>query len=105
MSGRPLEIDLRGKSFDEVAELLERSGFSIHRSDVTHYWDAHKKVADAPVRAIFIEDDGAPELTVTIFDGKKITRKPGEDLHLFDRPPGRQPGQDWSVVHTLNLMR
>ena len=110
MAAKPLEIDLQGKSLEEVMKMLQDNGFIVTTADISTTWDSRDKALGGkekgpPVHVIWIKDDEAPLLTVTIFNGRKKTLEPGYDLHLFDRPPDQPKGQDWSTLYTLNIMR
>ena len=108
MGAKLLEIDLRGRSLEEIMKLLQESGFTVS-SDKTTMWDQRDKVlygsekSGPPVHVVWMDNKECSLLTVTIFNGKKVRLEPGDDLHLFDRPEGQQ-GQDWSVVRSLHVM-
>ncbi len=105
MPAQSLEIDLRGKSLDEVVQLLRKSGFSASSTEISLWSNCEKAARGEPpgpaVRVVWIEDDEENLLTVTAFDAKVTTLKPGLHLHLADRPEGLLPGQDWFVADTL----
>jgi len=105
---RPLKIDLRGKTLEEVVKTLCANGYSVSASE-TRMWEWHDKAkygpdyVSPPVHVVWMKWQEAANLTCTIFDGKEVTLKPGHDLHLMDRPPG-QTGQDWCVVKSGHIM-
>ena len=107
MTTRSLDLDLRGKSLEEVTKILRDNGFKIAVSQ-SSMWDDREIFlkqrppgwVGPPVHVVWIDVDEAHLLTVTIFNGKKITLTARHDLHLFDRPPGEPPGQDWSAIPT-----
>lgn len=100
MPALPLEIDLRGKSLDEVMQLLKKNGFSVSSTNIS-LWEGCPGPA---TQVVWIEDEESSLLTVVIFNGRIITLKPGMNLHLADRPACLFPGQDWFVARTLDLV-
>lgn len=110
---KPLELNLTGKNAEEVLALLKGNGFSVDGvSEGSSIWDSHdsaitgKNVKGTRVSIIFIQDEEAHLLTVTIFNGKKVTLESGTDLHLFQRPKSGYPQgpSEWAVVRTLDIM-
>lgn len=107
MTARQLDLDLRGKSLEEVTKILQDNGFKV-TSSKTSMWDDREIYlgqrppgsVGPPVHVVWIDVDEAHLLTVTIFNGKKITLTSRHDLHLFDRPPDYPTGQDWSAIPT-----
>ena len=110
MATKKLDIDLTGKTLEEVLKILQDNDYSVSARQTT-MWDVRaaalsgKKESWPPVHIIWIKDEESPLLTVTIFNGEKVTLKPGMDLHLFTRAPDDPPGEDWAAVNTLNFMR
>lgn len=109
---KPLKIDLRGKSLEEVAKLLRDNGFKVSVS-LTDMWDKFEIANGAreegyvgpPVHVIWIDAKEAPSLTVINYKGEYFTLSSGFDLHLFDRPPTGPAGQDWQVIRTLTVLK
>jgi hypothetical protein len=110
MSAKKLEIDLTGKTLDEVVQTLKAHGYNVTSSRTTMYDEQDralrgKKEPGLPVHVVWmcnVSDDECKLLTVKIFNGKNVTLEPGQDLHLFDN---ENSGQDWSVVRSMNVMR
>lgn len=112
MSLRPLELDLNRKTLDEVVQILKQHGFTVsaRRTNLFNERDRvlrRKKKNRPSVHVISIPVDEAPFLTVTVFSGRRMVLKKGDDLYLFNRSAGHPlgPGQDWWVLYTLDHMR
>lgn len=112
MGPQSLELDLSGKTLDEVVQILKKHGFTVsaQRTDLFDERERilyNRKENGSPVHVVSIPEDEAPFLTVTIFTGSRKVLKKGDDLYLFDRPAGHPlgPGQDWSALYTLDYMR
>lgn len=100
MPALPTEIDLRGKSLDEVIQLLKKNGFSASATNLSLWEDS----PGPATQVVWIEDDESSLLTVVIFNGSIVTLEPGMNLHLSDRPECLLPGQDWFVARTLDIV-
>ena len=95
-----LEIDLRGKSLDEVMQQLKKNGFSASSTKISMW----SKPSAPTTHVVWIEDDESHLLSVTIFNGMRVTLNPGMNLHFAGRPEGLLPGQDWFVARTLEAV-
>ncbi len=102
-----LEVDLRGKTFEEVVKTLKPGGFVSRVSDATDMWRKyeefwHGKSSGSPVQMIWINQANAHLLTVTIFNGKTLVLDNDHDLHLFDCAGGEAK---WSAIRTIRIMQ
>ena len=102
---RPLTIDLRGKTPDEVVEILIDNGFGDIQCVETGGWK-NRSILHIPteedkervVHLIQIKEDEASNLTVISFSGKVHVLRPGHDLHFFEGPNG---GWGWARTSYL----
>lgn len=97
---QPLKIDLRGKTKEEVIELLSRHGFCNVTQSISdayrHDSLIHKTTLVDQERlawCISIKRDEAPSLTVIVHDGTEHTLRPGHDLYFFE---GTEGGWGWA---------
>ncbi len=96
----PLHIDLRGKSVEEVVEILNQNNYRIPLIfDATADWRQFsilnrdpEQYQNTTITGIMIKEEDAPGLTVIVYDGSEHTLRPGHDLHLFD---GEHNGWGW----------
>ena len=100
MAAQPTDIDLRGKSLDEVIQALRKNGFSVCSTKIS-MWNSCPGPA---MHVVWIEDDESHLLTVVILNNKIVVLEPGVNLHLSDRPEGLLPGQDWFTARTLDAL-
>lgn len=99
-------IDLRGKTAEEVAEIVRQSGFGDPTiSDVT---DLYKHYGEGITVTCVWLDGKAKGARFILWDGRLRKRQAEKDLHLFvtapndDYPQGKA---EWGMINTLNLMR
>lgn len=99
MAAQRIEIDIRGMSVWKVTKLLRDKGFSASSTRIS-MWDSFPGPA---TDVVWIEDNESHLLSVVVHNGMIVTLKPGENLHVADRPEGLflLPGRDWFVAETL----
>lgn len=108
-AARPLKIDLSGMSLRAVVEALKESGYKT-QSYQTEMWVTRDKARygsdyqSPPVFVVTIEEEDASNLTCTIFNGKTVTLKPGQDLHLMLQIPGGEDSGQWCIVRSNHIM-
>lgn len=105
---KPLEIDLRGKTVEEVVKLLQENGFHSWSDDVTELYDGRTFLCERrdpkyPVYVVWICPEEADLLTVTIFDGKTMKVPSYRNLHFYT-PTDKEPG-GWGIENTGYLMK
>ncbi|CAN5152637.1 hypothetical protein BH11PAT3_BH11PAT3_0730 [soil metagenome] len=102
---RPLKVDLRGKTPDEVVSLLTESGFTdVIKSvsdDFKHNSLIHRTSELDQKREVWkvtIDSAQAPSLTVIIHNGSEHALQPGHDLYFFE---GEEGGWGWARSYCL----
>jgi hypothetical protein len=107
---RPLEIDLRGKTVEEVMEILQDNGFTVRSSDITDIYDSRETVLSkqevhgSKVYAIWLKSEERHLLTVIPFHGEKVQVPADHNLHLF-APSDKNPEWAWGVANTGHYMK
>jgi len=106
----PLEIDLRGKTLDEVMTMLQDGGFSVSSADITDIYDSRetvlsgKEVLGSKVYVIWLKPEERHLLTVIPFHGAKVQVSADHNLHLF-APSENNPEWAWGVANTGYYMK
>jgi hypothetical protein len=104
---KPLKLDLRGKTPDEVVAILVESGYSDIRQRKTDAWKHPSMFNLQPteedqtqiVRCIEIKGDEASNLTIIPYNGKEHKLDPGQDLYFFEGPV--EGGWGWARTSYL----
>lgn len=96
-----LTLDLRGKTPDEVVDILTENGYSgvrhyesdVEKNPSRFNPDPSERDKTRVVICVTIKDEEAPNLTVVAYDGKAHNLCPGHELYLYDEPDG---GWGWA---------
>ena len=108
-----IEIDLRGKSLEEVASLVKKNDLgSGNSSDITHL---RQLINDNYVKVVCVwltnmETDArdhlgrklSKEFIFTLWDSRRRQPQRDQDLHGFIMADG---AIEWGISRTLDLMR
>jgi hypothetical protein len=106
----PLHLDLRGKTVEEVAEILRQNGYRVSDPYIESAWgepnifNPHPTQDDRDqlVWRIPINWRDSPNLTIVGWNGKEHTLRPGHEPFFFEALPGkREAGWGWANAHYL----
>lgn len=106
---KSIMIDLTDMPLQAVLEVLRQSGYNADAYQ-TEMWVPRDTARHGfayqspPVFVVRIKEEDASALSCKIFNGKTVTLKPGQDLHLMLEIPGGNAAGQWCIVDSSHIL-
>ena len=106
-TAKAIRLDLRGKTKEEVADILRANGYRVEGIYRERAWNEPnifnwEPDADDRVQVVWsvqLNWRDSPRLTVVIWNGTEHTLRSGQNPCFFESIPGRREG-GWGLVNT-----